>query len=177
MGSRSAAGAVGGTTGLPWSDRLQPLVCGAERRARIGVALVGPERHGPLRQCRDGQRGVDPEIRRDGRTVNDVESRVAVHAVVGVHDPRRGSVTDCAAAEEVRGHRDVEDLADTVGGEAVDMAGQSSEHLCRNGYRRRVGSAFTLPGRHLPPPERGAPGMEGDRVVQVLHGHRGDAAL
>ena len=67
LGWAAAAGA-GGTTGFAITG-FQPLVCGAEWRARIGVALLGQNEARP--PC-DGQVDRDVET---VEPVNDAESR------------------------------------------------------------------------------------------------------
>ena len=81
-------------------------------RARVRLALVGPERHRPLGLGGDGQRRVDAEVGRDRRAVDDVQPGVAVDPLVGVDDAGLGRVADGAAADEVGGQRAVERLAD-----------------------------------------------------------------
>lgn len=54
---------------LHWRDAP---VCRAQRRAWIGLALVGPERHGALGLCGDGERRVHSQVRRDRRSIADM---------------------------------------------------------------------------------------------------------
>ena len=86
-------------------DGRDPLVRRPERRARIGLAPVGPVGHRALGLGGDRQRRVDPEVGRDRRAVDDVEARMAVYPLVGVDHPRRRRGADGAAADEVRGQR------------------------------------------------------------------------
>ena len=58
IGSRRAPGASSGTAGRGRGDRRDPLVRRPERRPRVGLALVGPERHRPLGLGGDRQRRV-----------------------------------------------------------------------------------------------------------------------
>ena len=62
------------------------LVAG-ERRARVGLAAVRPERERPLGQRRDRERRVRAEVRGDRRSVDDVQARAPEDAAVRVDDP------------------------------------------------------------------------------------------
>lgn len=97
-------------------NRLDPQVGGADFGPPIGLALVWPERHRPLELRGNGQRRVDPEVGRDRRSVDDVKSAVAVQPLVGVDDSGLWRIADRTAAQEVRGHRDVSDLAEVPPG-------------------------------------------------------------
>lgn len=59
------------------------LLSGALFRDRI---LGRDQIHGPFRQSRDRQRGIDAGIRRDRRTVNHVEPWIVEHLVSVVDD-------------------------------------------------------------------------------------------
>ena len=97
--------------------------------ALIVLTLVRPQRGGPLRLCGDGQRRVDAQVRRDRGAVHHIHRRVAVDPVVGVDDPVLGAVADHRAAEEVRGQRNVEQLAPGAAGHAVDLGGDTPGDL------------------------------------------------
>ena len=58
--------------------------------------------------------GFTPRLAEIGRAVDDVQARVAVDPLVGVDDAGLGRVADGAAADEVRGQRPVERLADVA---------------------------------------------------------------
>ena len=72
-------------------DRLQPVLAGAERRPRVGVALVRPERHRPLRQRGDHQRRVHARVGRHDAAVHDVQPRLPEDALVGIDDALVGA--------------------------------------------------------------------------------------
>src|SRR3954447_18957288 len=59
-------------------------------RPRVGLVLVRPVRHRPLRLGGDRQRRVHAEVRRDRRAIGDVEARVAVDPLVAVDDAGLG---------------------------------------------------------------------------------------
>src|SRR5208282_1777378 len=107
----------------------QPTVRLALAWPQIVLALVRPQRRGPLGLRCDRQRRVDPEVRRDGRAICDEQRRVAVHPLVWVDDPVLRAVADRGAAEEVRGQRDVEQLAPSSAGDPVDLGGDAAGHL------------------------------------------------
>ena len=128
-----------------WRDRFEALVLVAQQRARVGVAVVWPHRHRALGLGGDRERRVDAEVGGDRRAVDDVQAGVAVEAVVGVDDAGVGAVADRAAAEEVRGHRDVEDVADAADREAVDVLGDAPAGLVGGWNPGRIGQPVTLP--------------------------------
>ena len=132
---RSAAGARPerrpgrpGAAGRDGVDRAR--YCSPRAGPRVGLALVGPERHRPLGLGGDRQRRVDAEVGRDRRAVGDVQAGVAEDPLVGVDDAGLGRVADGAAADEVGGQRHVERLADVAAGGAADRSR-------RSGVRRR----------------------------------------
>ena len=91
-------GADSGTTGRVRGDRARsggtPCPSGGPR---VGLALVGPERHRPLGLRGDRQRRVDAEVGRDRRAVDDVQAGVAEDPLVGVDDAgRRPSRRSCS---------------------------------------------------------------------------------
>ena len=85
-GLRSAPGHAPARRGS--AARSAPPAVRTQRRPRIRLARVRPQRHRPLRQRGDGQRRVHPEVRRHRRAVHHVQARVAVHPVVR-RPPRR----------------------------------------------------------------------------------------
>lgn len=92
----------------------------------------------------DGQRRVDTQVRRDRRTVNHVQRRIAIDPVIGVDDAVLGVVADHRAAEKVRGERDVEQLTPGAAGHAVDFGGDATGDLVADRDPCRVRLAVSL---------------------------------
>ena len=125
-------------------DRVEATVGLTEGGAGVGLALVRPERHGPLGLRGDGQRGVDAEVGRHGCTIDDVQAVVAVEPLPRVDHTGLRGLADGAAADDVCGQGDVHDLAHGSPGHAVDAPCQSARHLVAGWDPRRVGLAVSL---------------------------------
>src|SRR5690606_27076121 len=102
---------------------------------------------------------------------------MAVEPVVGVDYTFLGGGADRAAAQEVRGQRDVEDFADATARVAVELFGDLGGELLGHRDPRGVGSAVALPRGQHPPAEQSPPGVGGQRVVQGLHDQADDGPL
>ena len=177
MGSRSAPGAPSGTTGCfgatgwirgyaaPAAGRasLSPLL-GQNAIARSACAVIVSD-------------GFTPRLARDRRAVRDVQAVVAVDAVVRVDDPGLGAVADGAAADEVRGQRHVERLADRAAGRAASSGRHPPDRLVRDRDPGRVRLAVAL----LDVSRTSRAGvflrLGGDRVVHGLHDQRDHGPL
>ena len=153
----------------------------------LGRALVlrspdRPQRHGSLRLCGDRQARVHAEVRRDGCAVHDVQARIAPDAVVWVDDAAVGRAGDHRTAEEVRCHRDVEDLADAgsregpLAGGPLEPARQSPHRGVALGDVGRVGRTVAL-ARGEARAEEATSASDVDGVVGRLHDERNDGAL
>ncbi len=161
------------------AHRLEPLVGRAQRRARVGLALVGPERHRPLGLGGDRQRRVHAEVGGDRRAVGDVQARVAVDAA-GRGRSRRSPVESpiaqppmkCAVSGRLNGSP-----IEPPGGAAHDPA-ISRTAVVAGRDPGGVRDAVALRGGQVAPAgERHPLGDGGDRVVEALHDQRDDGAL
>ena len=92
--------------------------------------------------------------------------------------PCSAAVADRRAAEEVRGQRDVEQLAPGAARDAVDLLGDAPGDLVARRDPRRVRLAVALLADHRCGSRAWSALGEGrDRVVQVLHDQRDHRAL
>ncbi len=154
-------------------DRRQFPVRLILRRTLVVLPVVRPQRRRALGLRGDRQRRVHPEVRRDRGAVHDVERRVVVHALIGVDDAVIGAVADGRPTQEMRGERDVEQLAPGAARDAVDLLRHPPGELVPHRDPRRIRLAVALLGRHDPLAAGPTLGEGGDRVVQMLH-HQGD---
>ena len=77
---------------------------------------------------------------------------VPVHPVVGVDHAGRRRIADHRAAEDVRGHRDVEDVADRAARETADLRGDPAYRVVADRDPGRVRRA--VPGPVVSRPRR-----------------------
>jgi hypothetical protein len=100
-----------------------------------------------------------------------------IHPLVGVDHAVLGGVADRRAAEEVRGERDVEQLAPGATGHAVDLLGDPAGDLVARRNPGGVGFAVALLACHPAESQLRAFGERRDRVVQMLHHQRDHGPL
>ena len=138
-------------------DRRDPLVRRPQRRARVGLALVGPEGHRPLGLGGDRQRRVHAEVGGDRGAVGDVEAGVAVHPLVGVDHARLGRVAPiaqppmkCAVSGRLNGSP-----IGAAGGAAHHRRPSGGRPRCRPGSRSGSGSPWPCRDVSTPATERG----------------------
>ena len=101
----------GGDDGTVRHDGGDAVVAGPQRRPRVLIALIRPERDCPFDEGRDRERRVHARISRHHTAVHDMEAGLAEHAQVWVDSAGLTALANRNPADEMGGGVAIDDLS------------------------------------------------------------------